>query len=1400
MPSPFIKLASFFFEYSRTLIICSVIMGVVAGASSAALMILINARVIGAVGANYRTVVAFAAFAALSLATTTVSGLLSTRLAHRTSLHLRLHLCRRILATPLRRMEEVGSHRILTTLTQDIAVIVNALLRMPLLCINVAIVSGGLLYLGWLSPRLLGVLVVFVIISVVSYVIPQQRANHHINLSRDEFGRLFGHFRSLVSGAKELKLHRARRGAFIDEVVEPSAQEVRRHSLAGEGLYVLLNGWSQVLYFIVIGLILFAVPIFVTDISLQTLTGYALTVLYISGPLQLLVSIIPSFGQATVSLKKIEELGVSLTDSDAHDGAPSPEGAGWSRLELREVTHSYYREREAAAFTLGPVSLSFEPGELVFLIGGNGSGKTTFAKLLCGLYIPEGGEIRLDGVPIDESNVDDYRQYFSVVFTEFHLFEQLLGLPDSGLDDVAREYLKRLHLDHKVEVKDGKLSTTELSYGQRKRLALLTAFLEDRPIYVFDEWAADQDPIFKDIFYNSILPELRGRGKQVIVITHDDRYFHLADRIIKLDYGQVVEDRRVPAAEPAAGAYAAADGARARLAPGFDTPELERKSPARATVGFAEWQRLRAAELNGNGRPHAPGGGDRAGAGARADEGRQERGGQALFGSPALGSLLTALFVLAALLLAAGGQRLPAAAGGGAPAAAFSAERAMQHLKVIAARPHPSGSAAQAEVRDYLVKTLRDAGLEPEVQESFVVTQQRRTHVLANAQNVVARLRGTGPSGRKALLLAAHYDSVANSPGASDDGAGVVTLLETLRALKSGPPLQNDVVFLFTDVEEHGLLGARAFTDEHPWAKEVGLVLNFEARGSRGPVFMFETSEQNGRLIEGLGDAAPHPFASSMMYTFYRLMRNETDLNVFKGAGLAGMNFANIGGPSQYHSANDTLQALDGRSVQHHGTYALSLTRHFGDTPLDDPRAPDAVYFDLLGATLISYPQTWAAPLAVLLALLFAAAFYAGRRKGALTLRGTALGSVVLVLGALVSTAAVSLAWWGVTSLHPDFTPFSNAGLFLIGFAGLTLAATLSLVLLSNRWVSWHDLFAGALCVWLVGAVVTGLWLPGVSYLFAWPLLFGLGALAASCFAAGRGGRQGALLALLCACTLPGIVLVVSAFGAIFSGLALAAPFVLVTLEVLLLGLLLPHVRNMAATYRWLLVVASAFLGILFLVIGNTTPAYDESNPRTDTLIYNFDVDKGETKWVSYDGGLDEWTSQFFPASVVQGSQASAASGAGPQRLETHAPALALPKDDCALLEDKIVDGVRTVRMRVGSPRRPRLLNMFVEPGTEVSAATINGRRYVYEPSPPGRPAGWGFSYVNPSPDGLEVVLETRSPGPLKMTLASYTDGLPSVPNMEIRPRPRNLVPAINSDLLRVYQSFEFAPPAGAAR
>ena len=192
-------------------------------------------------------------------------------------------------------------------------------------------------------------------------------------------------------------------------------------------------------------------------------------------------------------------------------------------------------------FALGPLDLVFEPGQISFVIGGNGSGKSTLAKLITGLYVPRTGSISLGDERIDHENIEWFRQNSSAVFTDFHLFEDYLGFDRPGIDEEVRGYLEELQIAHKVTVRDGKLSTLALSQGQRKRLALLTALLEDRQIYVFDEWAADQEPRFREVFYTEILAGLKHRGKTVIVITHDDRYFDCADQIVKLDFGKIVE-------------------------------------------------------------------------------------------------------------------------------------------------------------------------------------------------------------------------------------------------------------------------------------------------------------------------------------------------------------------------------------------------------------------------------------------------------------------------------------------------------------------------------------------------------------------------------------------------------------------------------------------------------------------------------------------------------------------------------------------------------------------------------------------------------------------------------------------------------------------------------------------
>jgi putative ATP-binding cassette transporter len=260
-------------------------------------------------------------------------------------------------------------------------------------------------------------------------------------------------------------------------------------------------------------------------------------------PIQMILNTIPQLTRANVALDNVKKLGLVLTRRLAqHNCGVNLLSANWQNIEFKSVRHCYLRENDTREFVLGPIDLRFRAGEIVFITGGNGSGKTTFLKLLTSLYLPEHGHVSLDGIPITEDNKESYRQLFSTVFSDFYLFERLVGAIGKDLDAQARHYLTELKLSHKVEIANGKLSRLELSQGQRKRLALLTAYVEDRSIVIFDEWAADQDPQFRALFYLHILPELKARGKTIFAVTHDDRYYHVADRLVKLDEGRIVSD------------------------------------------------------------------------------------------------------------------------------------------------------------------------------------------------------------------------------------------------------------------------------------------------------------------------------------------------------------------------------------------------------------------------------------------------------------------------------------------------------------------------------------------------------------------------------------------------------------------------------------------------------------------------------------------------------------------------------------------------------------------------------------------------------------------------------------------------------------------------------------------
>lgn len=536
------KIIRFLMRYSRRFLVLAVVAGIISGAANTGLLAIINAA-LNNQARKPPLALLFVGLCLLVPLARIASELLLTHLGQGALYQLRMDLSRQILGVPLRRLEELGPHRLLTALTDDIPTITNIVSLIPIACINAAVAISCLVYMGWLSwPMLLAVLAI-IVLGIVSYQLPVAKGFRYMRLARREGDNLFNHFRALTEGIKELKIHGERRQAFLSDMLEQTAKRFSRHAISGQTIYTIAASWGQLLVFVVIGLLLFVLSGWIR-IDSAVLTGFTLAILYLMTPLQLIMNTLPNMGRASVALGNVEELGLTLTPSRSEETSPKalPQGKSWTSLELKGVSHTYRREGEDSVFVLGPIDLSFRPGELVFLTGGNGSGKTTLAKVILGLYQPESGEIRLNNTPLVDETTDYYRQHFSVVFSDFFLFDSLLGLNPDDLDAKARQYLLQLHLEHKVQVKDGALSTTDLSQGQRKRLALLTAYLEDRPIYVFDEWAADQDPLFKEVFYYQLLPELKSRGKTIIAITHDDRYYEVGDRVIKLADGKIVSD------------------------------------------------------------------------------------------------------------------------------------------------------------------------------------------------------------------------------------------------------------------------------------------------------------------------------------------------------------------------------------------------------------------------------------------------------------------------------------------------------------------------------------------------------------------------------------------------------------------------------------------------------------------------------------------------------------------------------------------------------------------------------------------------------------------------------------------------------------------------------------------
>lgn len=726
----------------------------------------------------------------------------------------------------------------------------------------------------------------------------------------------------------------------------------------------------------------------------------------------------------------------------------------------------------------------------------------------------------------------------------------------------------------------------------------------------------------------------------------------------------------------------------------------------------------------------------------------------------------------------------------------FSAERAGVWLRELTRTSREVGSNGHRRAREYLVEALRQLGLEVEVQRATALRRKGNTVRVANVANIVARLAGSDSSA--AVVLMSHYDTVPGAPGATDAGNGVAAILETMRALLAGPPLRNDVIALITDAEEAGLLGAQAYVDQHPGARNSGVVLNAEGRGHTGPVMMFRSSQGNGRMIRTLAKAAPFPAAESLANDVFRHMPNDTDLTVFLEAGLAGMDFANAEGLSHYHTPLDNFETADPRSLQHHGSYMLSLARAFGGQDLTHFQAPDRIYFSAPWIGVVHYPTSWALALALLAVLLVAGTAAVHWRGGRLDWRALLLGVVQFIVALIVLPLLAIAMWELVGSRVPEVAWFEHgspygSGRYLLGI-GLLIAA---IHVASAAWLAGRTSPAApavaALCVWALLGLASAIWLPGASYLFLWPLLIATAALYASPRQPSRHAiGEAALLGFAAA---PILVFMLPMIAGMEVSLTLRMIAVPSMLLVLTLGLLVLPLEFLGRRQPWALPGLLAGAGVAVLAAALLGAGFDAQRKKPNSMNYLADAGQGAAIWYTNDPEPDEWTRQYLGADARQ----SAAPAWMPETLAGRDASLwmqtaELLRDDAPqaeLLEQAPADGGRRMRLRITTPTDAYVTLLRFPDSAQLQALRIDGLAVPPDSDGSGQ-ALQILAYGVPA-EGLELeFVHTGSPT-LELYLRANVPGLPTPPGGAVIERPDHMMAeGPGADMTRLQRSVRF--------
>ncbi len=725
-----------------------------------------------------------------------------------------------------------------------------------------------------------------------------------------------------------------------------------------------------------------------------------------------------------------------------------------------------------------------------------------------------------------------------------------------------------------------------------------------------------------------------------------------------------------------------------------------------------------------------------------------------------------------------------------APATDFSAERARVYNRALASEPHPAGSDANTRVQQYIVDTMNGLGIPAE----HVASPYAGGHSAGMRNMVLARLYGTANT--KAIMFEAHYDSVPYGPGAADDCAGIAAMIEIARALKAGPPLRNDVIFVFSDAEESGMLGAKAFC-EHPWFGDVGVLIGYEARGNRGKAYMFETGPENGWLVRQLAKSGVHAVTSSCMADIYYRLPFRADFGIFKEAGLTGYNIAFIDNFAHYHTKNDNPDNLSLASLQDLGEYGIRLARHLGNIPIDKVRAPDLTYFTVIGPLLAYYPATWNRPLTWIVVALLATVLILGFVRRRLTLPGL-LAGCLLFAAALIVTSAVQMGLLAVlygpsklftqltrdlTSL-PDIHLIQQNNLYGTAFALIGIATFVLLAGTFMRLVRPYHLASGALMAWVGLMFLIGVFLEGGLFIAQWPLLFASLGLALLFLDKNAGDLSPARVAAASLFVVPAIVLFAPAFVAALSFVYILASPVTILIPALVLGLAVPQLAIITRRSRLWLPAVCAGAGGLLIAVGLLNSAPTPLRPQFNCVSYRLDLDAQQAYWYSSDPAPDEWTSQFFPPGASHApTESESDREKDPFRrissrihaeltMKAPAPVVESLGPEARIVSDAVENGIRNVVVRIES-KHAESMHVRAGEGTKVIAASIFGK-----PLDAGGDRWYLSLHVFPR-EGVDLSLALEPDKPFSLQLIQFSHGFHAIPG--IRPRPAHMASEPNT-------------------